>query len=486
MLVTFVASPFVIRLLGSEAYGVLILVGLIPVYFGFADFGMGLASTKFGSEAYADHDPRREAGFIKTAAAIALASCLPIGIAIFAFSSRIVTYFNVPEHLHSQASIGLKLAAISFVIGILSSVMNSPLLARLRMDLTTLIGTIPRIVVIIATPIAIYLGYGIVGAVTLTLASAVAVFALQFYFSGKLLPEIFKTPINKDVVKPLIKFGGGWIIAMIAAMLLVNFEKLALTKLVSVESLAHYSVAFTFANMAITFSSAMLPALVPAFSQVSSPERHQQFAALFARGVRLNLIFLLPTVMLLFVAAGPFFTIWFGEEFGDKSTLPFYILLVGLFFNILAYIPHSSITAKGRTDIFAKLYWFELIFYVIIVLLLINFFGIVGAAAAWSIRVMLDATIVVFFSKKITGLRFSFIKHFRDLFLGFLLLSPPMLVAAIHNNFSLWLLLLTPVSAALYAVFIWRAFVQDDERAWIKGKVGDLLNFTRLRQIFGI
>lgn len=54
--VSLVATPFVIRLLGAESYGVLILIGLIPTYLGFAAFGMSMASTKFGSEAYAEGD----------------------------------------------------------------------------------------------------------------------------------------------------------------------------------------------------------------------------------------------------------------------------------------------------------------------------------------------------------------------------------------------------------------------------------------------
>ena len=49
--VSFISTPFIIRYLGAESYGVLLLVGLIPAYFSFADFGMGVASTKFAAEA---------------------------------------------------------------------------------------------------------------------------------------------------------------------------------------------------------------------------------------------------------------------------------------------------------------------------------------------------------------------------------------------------------------------------------------------------
>src|SRR6476659_4524658 len=78
--VSLVTTPFVIRMLGAEGYGVLILIGLIPTYLGFADFGMSTASTKYASEAYAERDSEKEARIVRTSAVIALASCSPIAL----------------------------------------------------------------------------------------------------------------------------------------------------------------------------------------------------------------------------------------------------------------------------------------------------------------------------------------------------------------------------------------------------------------------
>jgi hypothetical protein len=69
LLVSLVTTPFVIRMLGSEGYGVLILIGLIPTYFSFSELGMGIASTRFASEAYARGDLEGEARAIRTAEA---------------------------------------------------------------------------------------------------------------------------------------------------------------------------------------------------------------------------------------------------------------------------------------------------------------------------------------------------------------------------------------------------------------------------------
>ena len=45
LLVALAATPFVIRALGPERYGVLALMHLLNACLGFSDFGMGIAST---------------------------------------------------------------------------------------------------------------------------------------------------------------------------------------------------------------------------------------------------------------------------------------------------------------------------------------------------------------------------------------------------------------------------------------------------------
>jgi len=478
MMVALIATPFTIRFLGSEGYGVLILVGLIPTYFSFADFGMGIASTKFGSEAYGEQNPEKEGEIVRTAALIAFLTSLVFAVPIFLFSWPIVTAFNVPEHFRTAANIALKITSVSFVLGILSSVVNTPMLARLRMDMNSFSGTLPKVLMAAVTPFVLYLGGGVVEAVWVGFFAAIFGIAGIIYFSGRLLPQLFRLSINSEYFRPLIRFGGGLVIGGIAALLLINLEKIVLTRMVSVQSLAYYSVAFTFAGMATMYSTAIGQSLVPAFSQLLAQDKKQDFDGLFARGMRLNLIILLPMLTFLFVIARPFFTLWAGQEFGRESTIPFYILLFGLFFNILASIPYGTIMAKGRTDVFAKLYWVELVIYAVVVVVMINWFGIAGAAAAWSIRVILDAFIIIWFSKRVADVPFRFFNHLPTLFIGVLILVPAVLFAASYDNFSLWLLALIPACFGLYSVLIWRSFLEAGERAWIKTMAGNLLRFS--------
>jgi O-antigen/teichoic acid export membrane protein len=472
--VSFISTPFIIRFLGAESYGVLLLVGLIPTYFSFADFGMGIASTKFASEAYGQGDRVKEAEFVWTAAAIAAAAAMVIAVPIFIFSRPIVTALNVPEYLLGQASAGLKITSAGFVIGIIASVINSPMLARLRMDLSTVTASGPRIVLALVTPFVLYFGGGILGAVIWSFMVNVCAFAVVFYFSYRLLPSLIRPAIRREHLRPLFRFGAGLVIGGIAAILLVNFEKLALTQMVSVKALAYYSVAFTFAGMATMFSSSMLQTLVPAFSQLLEPHKKSEFDTLFVRGMRMNLIVLLPGVVFLFVIAKPFFTLWAGEDFGRESSLPFYFLLFGLFFNILAYIPSNTITARGRTDIFAKLYWIELVLYAVLVVVLISKFGIVGAAAAWSLRVILDAFVIMWLARRVAGVPFGFVRDSKGILLAAAALLPAIALGGFYDTFSLLVGGVTALCLAVYAVIVWKAVIQVEERNWILLKLKNL------------
>ncbi|MBV9241653.1 MAG: oligosaccharide flippase family protein, partial [Acidobacteria bacterium] len=114
--ISFISIPFVIRLLGSEGYGVLLLVVSIPTYFVFADLGMGSASTKFESEAYARGDRVGEANVVRTAASLAFVTAVAIAAPLFFFASSIISAFKVPDEWQTAASTGLRIVAVVSVV----------------------------------------------------------------------------------------------------------------------------------------------------------------------------------------------------------------------------------------------------------------------------------------------------------------------------------------------------------------------------------
>jgi O-antigen/teichoic acid export membrane protein len=468
--ISLVTTPFTIRMLGAEGYGVFILIGLIPTYLGFADFGMGMASTKFGSEAYAEGDEEKEGRVVRTAAVISLCTSVPTAALLLICAGYIINLFNVPAEFTSRAALALRLASVTFVINFLCGIFNTPQLARLRMDLNTLINATSRILGLIATPIALYMGYGIVGAISVLLIASLLNLAGHLVVSRNLLPQLVGTTIDSLTVRPAIKFGGGLILASVAGVLLVNAEKGILSATVSTTALAYYSIAFVFASMLTMFSAAMVQSLMPAFSQLQAESNSEQLNSLYSRGIRINLIWLVPVLVLLALVSKPFFTIWAGVDFGRESVLPFYILAAGLAFNILAYFPHVAIMASGRSDIFAKLYWAELFLYVFLVWVLASNFGIIGAAAAWSIRVVCDAILLFTIAKRAAGVSYSQSRNYRFLF-GILIMLTPFYFNLYFQGIN-WIVLVSAMLALVaYCVIVWSSALEKEEIAWLANRL---------------
>ena len=466
--VSLFTTPFVIRMLGAEGYGVLILVGLIPTYLGFADFGMSIASTKFASEAYAEGDPEKEARIVRTAALIAFAASLPFGIAIFALSGWIVTLFNVPEHLLAEAALALKFASVTFVVNFLNNIFNTPQLTRLRMDLNTLVTSGFRILGLIALPIIIYLGGGIIGAVFVLLIASVLTLLGHFVISARLLPNLVGVTVSRELFRPFLRLGGALVGAGIASVLLVNLEKVVLARTASVQVLAYYSLAFTLATVASMSSLVMIQSLIPAFSQLASPDKREQLQNLFSRSLRLMLVTFIPILGFCFVAAKPLFTFLGGEDFGRESTWPFRLLLFGLLFNIMAYAPYSLLMAFGRTELFAKLYWIELLPYIALIAFLTSRYGALGAAGAWTIRVIVDAIALNWLAVRSTGITLTAFNGKRlQMAVIALVFGPSMMFSAFfaqHYVLSLGVFL---IGLLIYGAIIWKRFIEAAERVWL-------------------
>lgn len=461
-----VATPFVIRLLGSEGYGVLILVGLIPSYFGFADLGMSIASTKFASEAFSLGEKEKEGRIVRTAAVIAVAGSIPVAAVLIVFSDEIVNLFNVPEYLRIDGSFALKIAAVTFVVNFMNGIFNTPQLTRLRMDINTLVTSGFRMLGIVGTPVGLYLGFGIVGASVVLLTTSLATLVGHLYASSRLLPELISTTIDRTIFRPLFKFGGAFAISTVAAMILGSTEKFVLARKTSVQELAFYSVAFTIATMMTMFSGSMVQSLIPAFSQLQALNDRNRLNELYYRCIRLVLIAFIPALVIVAIIARPFLTIWAGDEFGLKSSYPLYVLLSGLLVNAVAYFPSAIIITSGRTDVLAKIYWIEVIVYLPIVFLLVSSLGAVGAAIAWSIRVIIDAAILFLFANRISGVSVMRREAVWIVVALVVLLIP--LVLMIHvGRINLEILVTFVIAFGLYAILVWTKFVTRAELDWI-------------------
>ena len=84
------------------------------------------------------------------------------------------------------------------------------------------------------------------------------------------------------------------------------------------------------------------------------------------------------------------------------------VLSVGLAFNGIASVPFAAIQAAGDAKVTAYIHVLELVIYVPLLFVFLHFFGLLGAAIVWVIRVGLDLVLLLInaqknFSPKLSG-----------------------------------------------------------------------------------
>lgn len=395
LLASMIATPFVIRLLGTESYGILALINVLIGYLGFADIGMSSASTKFGAEANARGDMEGEISVIWTALVINSIPVLLVAFLLVIMSRTIVEQLlNLPQSLQESTILALRIASLGFIARSISGVLNTPQLVRFRVDLYNSITASYNVIQICLVPAVLLLGWGLPGAVLLISSINFCMAANMTLVSNKILPFLRKPIFNLGLVKPLITYGLAILLIALIGTVLTSAEKIVLVRFASVKALAYYSVAFTIAKLLNVMPGALSQSLFPAFSRLQVNTEKKSLKKMYSqccRGVLLCL-FLVATLICFF--AQPFLTVWAGAEYGRESIIPLYILVMGCFFEGMSYVPSFLLQAVGKPYMITYIQAAEILPYLLITALLSSSFGAVGAAVAWSLRAIVESLVI--------------------------------------------------------------------------------------------
>jgi peptidoglycan biosynthesis protein MviN/MurJ (putative lipid II flippase) len=115
------------------------------------------------------------------------------------------------------------------------------------------------------------------------------------------------------------------------------------------------------------------------------------------------MVLMVPPLAIILVFAPQLLELWLDPTFAAASATALRILAVGVFANGLAQIPLVTLYAFSRPDLPAKFHLGELVVFIPLSILLIQRFGIAGAAMAWTIRVWIDLLLLLAGSARSLG-----------------------------------------------------------------------------------
>jgi O-antigen/teichoic acid export membrane protein len=395
MIVAFIVVPIYLRYIGIERYGVLAIIWVLLGYFTFFDFGFGRAVTQRMAKLSAANDYE-----ISTLLWTALISTFVLGLVgsfvLWGFADYILIHLiTMSESSRSEASSAVTWLLLALPLLLPASVLQGAMQARLRF-------TELNIIQVLGTTLSQLLPLAIAanGHIELTflvpaaLAARLLTISLLFHQCRRHVPLFAKPVFDYSYLKPLLNYGG-WISVMsLLAPLLVTVDRLVIAMLTGAKSVTYYTIPYDLVSRAMVISSSLSNAIFPRLASVDD----QQARDIASSATLVLVAIMTPAVIVGLIVVHPFITIWLGRDFAIASEGVAELILVGVWFNALVIPHHARLLTADNPKTVVLVYLIEIPVYFMLLWFGVAYWGVLGAAAAWSLRVLLDTAILLYIS----------------------------------------------------------------------------------------
>lgn len=391
LLVGVVAMPYVIRHLGPDRFGLLSLAWMVVGYFAIFNLGIGPATTKFVAEFLGRGETEKLPQLVWTAVISQTCLGLCAGVLLALASPLIVSrLLRIPPDLHPQARlIFLIMAAalpVDFSIGSLTGV----LAASQRFDLLNAIGIPASALTYLLPAGALALGFGLPPIVLFLVLARVAGAAVLALLCLRLYPQLRRPRFDRRLVRPLLGFGGWMTVCGSLGSFVAYSDRFLIGAIISVAAVGFYTPPSMISSKLGIVSGSLTATLFPAFSAAAGRGDLEWIRSALVRSLKFLLLIMGPVALLMIFFARPILTFWVGAKFAAEGGLVLQILAIGVLINSLNYVPYTVLQATGRPDLAARLLATQVPVYVLGAWLLMKYFGLPGAALAWSLRMLLE------------------------------------------------------------------------------------------------
>ena len=390
------AVPPLLRALGIERFGLLSLIWMLIGYFGLFDLGLGRALTKLVAE---KAEPARQDELSRAVwtGLGAMSGFGTVGAVVLLLVAEPLVHglLNIPQQLYAEAIGAIWFLALSIPFTIVGSglrgVMEGLHLFKranlIRMPLAALTFLAPLAVTVFTPDLAVVsaslLGVRLLGLIAHWIACVRA------------LPALARPRLPEETVARLLLGFGGWLtVTNIVGPLMTYLDRFVVGAVSDMASVAYYATPYDLVTRLLMIPYALAGVLFPVFSgalQQASAEP----ARLMSRSLAAVFAVIFPVVVVIVAFAREGLGLWLGDDFASYSFRVLQWLAAGVLINALAQVPFAFVQGAGRPDWIAKLHVTELPLYVVVLWWMLGAAGVVGAAIAWTIRVAIDALVLL-------------------------------------------------------------------------------------------
>jgi O-antigen/teichoic acid export membrane protein len=397
-----VAIPILVRGYGESRFGVLAIAWAVIGYFGLFDLGLSRALTQRLSDALG----RGAAGEVAPVSWTALAMMAPLGVAGALALALLAPWIAervlvIPADLREESVGAFRWFAVAVPFTVFTAGVRGVLEAGQRFGAINLLRVPLGLLTFGGPLIALAYSPSLVAAAQLLAAGRIVLAVLHGAAAAHAFPALLRPAfLRAEDWIPLVRYGGWMTVSNVVSPLMNSMDRFGLGVLLPVAQVAFYATSFEVVTKVWLITAAVLPVLFPAMSATLVADRART-VRLFDRGTTFLLATAIPILLLMVLFARPGIAWWVNPGFAAAAAPALRWLAVAMSLNIVAQLALTLVQAAGRPDLSAKFHLAELPVYALLLLVLVERYGALGAALAWGARVALDAALLLWAAARV-------------------------------------------------------------------------------------
>lgn len=380
-------TPYMLRCLGQNEYGLYSLVASIIAYLTILDFGFGNAIVRYTAKFRAEGKKKEQWEMF------GMFLIVYTVIGIMAFGIGLGLYFNVDALFDktmtvaelSQAQIMIMLLIVNLALTFPLSMFGSIITAYENFAFQKIVSILRILLSTAVLIVLLHYGFKAVALVVVqTVFNLTTLFLNLLYCKFKLHIKILFARFDGAFIKEIAVYSFWLFLNAIMDRIYWSTGQFVLGATIGTVAVAIYSVAILLQQMYMQFSTSICSVLLPRITaMVATNNSDREISDIFIRTGRLQCIIMLFILSGFIVFGRQFILLWAGADYGNAYTITM-LFFVALFIPLIQNTGITILQARNQMKFRSLLYLVIAVFSLVFQILLSKAYGPIGCALAIS------------------------------------------------------------------------------------------------------
>jgi O-antigen/teichoic acid export membrane protein len=380
ILTAIILTPFVLRKLGEDHFGLWAFTVSLAEYYWIMDFGFRSATIRYAAHYSTTGEKYKVNEILNTA--LFYSAC--VGPLIL-----LGNFFVLPlifTHTHARNPLFLKLITVvvgAWVLGSLFNVFTGGLEGFQRFDIVNRITLTGSVVRSAGTAILLWMGYGVYEMALMTLASQVIIHLLSFLAFRHVFPELrfSRGFVKLAALRTMLAYGSHSVVASIAQRVVSQSAPLIIGYFLPLKFVGYYASPSRLLDYTVDGIRRIGQVANPNAAAMVARNTPRQLVNLAVVANRYGLAIYLPLTIFLLVYSTQLLTMYLNPAFALASAPVLMVLAIGVTIALAGqYNSGSILFGIGRHQTYSKSLLVEAVALAGSLALVVPRFGVVGAA----------------------------------------------------------------------------------------------------------